>query len=168
MSETEWGNTENEGTAADNYVPFEDDVVTPEKWAELTNPRTLPVGQYRFKVDRIERLTPQEGQVGGDKVHLSVIQAPDTAKMPEGGWPSISRLFKKYANPTEGQQKSQYYDARDKAGFIKACGVEPNGESNVWLLLLKCVDSQVLGTVTSRDKDGRTFTDVGSFRPIAG
>ena len=166
MSAGDWN--ENEGNVAQEFVPFDDDVVTPEKWAELTNPRTLPVGQYRFKVEKIERLTPSEERVGGDKVHFTVLQAPDTATMPEGGWPSISRLFRKWLTPSEGQQKSQYYDSRDKASFIKACGVEPNGETNLWLLLQKCVGAEVVASVTARTVNGRTFTDVQGFRPIAG
>lgn len=153
---------------AEQFVEFPSDILTEDQFKELTAPRTLRAGQYRFKVAKVERIAPTDEKVGGDRVTLSVVFAPAGMSAPEGGWPTISRLFKQYLSPDERQRQSQYYDDRDKVGFIKACGIEYVPGTSLYLTLLKTVGCEVLANVTEREgSDGRTYTDVKGFRPVA-
>lgn len=155
----------NDESDGQQYVEFPDDVVTPEKWKELTERQVLPEGQYKFKIAKHERVVPTDEKVGGDRVTFTVLIAPPNARMPEGGWPPSSRLFKVYANPSDKQKASEGIDRRDRALLLKAVGIDLSQGGNAYLALQQAVGSEVLAVVKNRDVDGEVYSDIKAFKP---
>lgn len=149
-------------------VQFEDDNLTEAQFKELIEGRNLADGQYELVVKTVKRVAPVEGRYGGDTVSFTVVNALSGQQAPADGWPPISRTFKQYVNPTDGQKVSIRMDRELKASLLKACGIEETGGVNVWQALQSIVGTHVLGTVTSRKSNtGRMMKDVGDFKPVS-
>lgn len=153
---------------SEEFIPFEDDVITEEQFKQLTERQNLPDGQYKMKITKVERVAPTAEKVGGDRVTF-VVEYTTIKPVPEGGWKPQSRLFKKFLNPNEGQVKSEGFDKQDKARLVKACGQEVSGQVNMYLALKACEGCSVwVQSVNRSGADGQTYNDLKGFKPVTG
>jgi hypothetical protein len=108
---------------------------------------------------------PTEGKVGGVRVSFQAHVGPHAT--PDGGWPVGTKTFKKYFEPDEGKLKSEAIDKGDALRMLAALGLPTSG-ADLYTLLKAAQGLTVQWGVTSRKHEGRTYYDIGDFKPVAG
>lgn len=142
---------------------FDDDILTEEEFEQL-NSFGVPDGFYKFRVTAADAIPPQENKPGGRQVTLQVVETE--VPEPTGGFQPMTLLFKKYANPSDGQRKSEEIDRQKLSRFLKACGLEVQGRVNLTEALKQTVGSEVYATVSSREANGNVYKDVKNFKVV--
>ncbi len=148
---------------------FEDDdvVITEKKYKELVAGNIVPKGDYVLQITAAEKVTPADGgNMGGTRYRFLIQTPPSGAQMPEGGWPKLDLLIKKFLNPTEKDKNSERIDDQTEAKMFKACGIQApfkKGEARQAI-----VGRSIIFAVTQTEKDGTIYQNLKNPRPVAG
>ena len=141
----------------------------------------VPAGDYFALVNALRDIPPQAGASAGGKSFVTLVVEFKTSEDNEASWQGkqLERRFSWHPNPAVAGEKADGYEKMnemtltDMAQLVEAANAAPimdGDQIDVVATVRSLVNTKpkVLCAVTHRTVDGKTYQEVGKFRPVSG